>query len=405
MKKENVIFLVIIAVILSSTLSAGIAIRITGNHYLAQIEDGYLISESAYEEYENVLDTFEDLYYIKNFLLTNYYKEIDSDILMEGAKRGMVDSIDDPYTVYLDERELESLYESTSGSFGGIGIIVQIDEDGFVTVVNPIANTPGFNAGLEQGDQIVEVEGEDVIGDLEKAVGLMRGEPDTDVNLTIRKESTNELVNLDITRDIIRVDSVESKVLDNNIGYIKIMQFNNNTDDEFEKHLSDLENQNVDGLILDLRDNPGGTLYSTIRIADRILDEQVIVYTEDRHGNREEIKSSKNHFDKPLVVLVNRWSASASEILTGAVQDGNRGTIVGETTFGKALVQGIQEIDYKDIGIKYTVSQYFTPNGNYINEKGIEPDIKIEFDREEYLKTGYDNQLEGAIKIIEEKIN
>ncbi len=393
------VILVLLTTVVNMTLGNFIALRVGEN---------YLISDNHMEYYQELEEDFSKLIYMRDFLMENYYEELDESELMEGAVRGMFEATGDPYTTYMSTDEYEDFMTETEGSFGGIGIIVTPGEDGFVTVVSPIENTPGFRAGIQTGDRIIEVDGQEVKGpNLNKAVDLMRGEPGTEVEVTIRREGEREMIELTIVRDTIKIETVHHEMMEDDIGYIRITNFNQQTARDFRTALDELVGDNMQALVLDLRNNPGGLLSQTIKIADMLLDEQVIVYTEDRDGNRREETSSSDHVDVPLTVLVNKGSASASEILAGAVQDGERGTIVGETTFGKALVQGIREYSDDGSGFRYTVSQYFTPDGNYIQDEGIEPDIIVEMERTvsvELIEEGEDLQLQQGIEVLKEKI-
>ena len=393
------IILVILTTIVNLTL---------GNYIALRLGDNYLISDNHMEHYQELEEDFSKLIYMRDFLLENYYEELDESALMEGAVRGMFEATGDPYTTYMSSDEYEDFMTETEGSFGGIGIIVTPGEDGYVTVVSPIESTPGFRAGIQTGDRIIEVDGQEVQGpNLNKAVDLMRGEPGTEVEVTLRREGERELIELTIVRDTIKIETVHHEMLEEDIGYIRITNFNQQTARDFRAALDELVEDDMQALVLDLRNNPGGLLSQTIEIADMLLDEQVIVYTEDRDGNRREETSSKDHVDVPLTVLVNKGSASASEILAGAVQDGNRGTIIGETTFGKALVQGIRNYAEDGSGFRYTVSQYFTPEGNYIQDEGIEPDILVEMERPvsvELIEDGEDLQLKRGIEVLKEEL-
>ena len=401
--KKKAIIGAIILVLLTTVLNMTL-----GNYIALRVGENYLISDSHMEHYRDMEEDFSRLIYMRDFLLENFYRELDEETLMEGAIRGMFEATGDPYSTFMSPEEFEDFMQETEGSFGGIGIIVTPGEDGHVTVVSPIENTPGFRAGIQTGDRIIEVDGQEVQGpNLNKAVDLMRGEPGTEVNIAIRREGERELIEMTIVRETIKIETVHHEMLEEDIGYIRITNFNQQTARDFREALDDLVASNMQGLVLDLRNNPGGLLSQTIAIADMILDEQVIVFTEDREGNRREETSSADHVDVPLTVLVNKGSASASEILAGAVQDGNRGTIIGETTFGKALVQGIRNYSGDGSGFRYTVSQYFTPDGNFIQDVGIEPDIIVEMDRTvsvELIRDGEDLQLQRGIEVLKEKL-
>lgn len=363
---------------------------------------GFAIPRGEMSQYEKLLT-------LKDFLQKNYYKELDEEELMEGAIKGMFDSIEDPYTQYMNDKEFGDLMTQTSGIYGGIGIVVTPGENGFVTVVSPIEGTPGERAGLLPGDKIISVDGVAISGDkLDSAVELMKGEVNTEVKLSILRQEKSEPFDVNIIREEIRLETVRSEVIENNIGYIRISNFDEKTAQDFETELNNLKNKGIDGLVLDLRNNPGGLLDQCVEIADMLLGEQTIVYTEDRNGNREIQKSDKNQFELPLAVLVNEGSASASEILSGAIKDGNRGKIIGTTTFGKGLVQQVRPFN-DGTGFKFTISEYFTPNGINIHGTGIEPDITVELQEADIDETTgqilNDTQLTKAINTIKAEIN
>ena len=279
-------------------------------------------------------------------------------------------------------------------------------------MVSPIEDTPGEKAGLITGDRIISVNGEAVFGDkLDYAVDLMKGEPGTKLKLSILRDGRDEVFDVSIIREEIRLKTVRSEVMEKNIGYIRISMFDEQTAKDFKEHLQSLKKKNVKGIILDLRNNPGGLLDECIEIADEILGEQVIVYTEDRNGNRKVERSDKRQLELPIVVLVNKGSASASEILAGAIKDGGKGKIIGTTTFGKGLVQQVKPLT-DGTGFKFTISEYFTPNGINIHGIGVEPDIVVELPKEldDELDDGFeiesqeDTQLKKSIEVLREEM-
>lgn len=354
--------------------------------------------------------SLQKLVMLKEFLEKNYYQPIEDRVLMDGALKGMFGFIGDPYTTYMTDKEFQSFMTETEGSFGGIGIQVTIDEDGLVTIIAPIEDTPGEKAGLKSGDKIIKVNGEDVTGkELNEVVEKMKGKAGTEVNLTIVREGEKDYIEKKIVRQTIRIKTVKSEKLKDGLGYIRISMFDENTAEDFNQHLKKLGNQHIKGLVIDLRGNPGGLLNEVVEIADRILGEQTIVYTEDRKGERQYYDSDEEtKLEIPLVLLINEGSASASEILSGAVKDTKSGTLVGTTTFGKGLVQNVQTLS-DGSGIKYTSSEYFTPNGTNIHGKGITPDIKVEM-TDQLLEEGQnlsleeDPQFQRAVEILKSKI-
>jgi carboxyl-terminal processing protease len=348
------------------------------------------------EKVNDVLGTLED----------NYLEGVDADALYEEAIRGLVDSVGDPYTSCFTKSEYASFIEKMEGSYEGIGVVVSYGEtQDVIVVVAPFKNSPGELAGMKPSDRIIAVDKVDVIGmSLDKVVERIKGKDGTEVVLTVLRESGEEMIEIDIPiiRAVIEIPTIEHELLEDNIGYIQMSGFDIITEDQFKAALKDLEKQDQDGLIIDLRNNPGGYLHIVYAIVDELIKKgNMVVYTEDRDGKREELITKNNHsFDKPLVILINGNSASASEILAGAIKDHEKGVLVGETSFGKGLVQRTFELD-DDSAIKITISKYYTPDGHYIHGVGIEPDVVVEYDAESET----DNQLDEAIKVITEMID
>ncbi|MFN2359900.1 MAG: S41 family peptidase [Marinobacter sp.] len=310
-----------------------------------------------------------------------YVEEVDDRKLLESAIKGMLSDLD-PHSTYLAPKDYEQLEESTSGEFGGLGIEVGM-EDGFVKVISPIDDTPAQKAGVQAGDLIIKLGDQPVKGmSLEEAVKLMRGKPGTVLTLTIMREGESAPIEIDVERDVIKVTSIKSRIIEDGYGYVRITQFQEDTGSQFTKALEDLETKHgsdLDGLIIDLRNNPGGILQAAVEAADTLLDEGLIVYTEGR------IQSSRVRFnaepgdvmpDTPIVVLINGGSASASEILAGALQDHERAVVMGTQSFGKGSVQTVIPLD-ETHAIKMTTARYFTPDGRSIQAKGIKPDIEV----------------------------
>lgn len=310
-----------------------------------------------------------------------YVEEVSDRKLLESAIKGMLSDLD-PHSTYLAPKDYEELEESTSGEFGGLGIEVGM-ENGFVKVIAPIDDTPAQKAGVQAGDLIIKLDEKPVKGmSLEEAVKLMRGKPGTVLTLTIMREGENAPIEIDVERDVIKVTSVKSRMIDNGYGYVRITQFQADTGSQFLKALDSLEadyGSDLDGLVIDLRNNPGGVLQAAVETADALLDEGLIVYTEGR------IQSSRLRFsakagdvmaDTPIVVLINGGSASASEILAGALQDHERAVIMGTQSFGKGSVQTVIPLD-ETHAIKMTTARYYTPDGRSIQATGIKPDIEV----------------------------
>ncbi len=328
---------------------------------------------------------------------TQALQPVNSDQMIEGAVTGIVESLDDPYSVYLEPKTFAALQEQIKGSFGGLGILVGL-KDGSPTVVRAFEGTPAAVAGIEAGDVIVKINDTDAAGiDLETAIALMRGPVGSAINLTVDRQGSQ--LQFTIVREEISVPTVEGKVIDNSgIGYIMISQFTERTPEEMRATLLTLQDSQVKGLILDLRDNPGGELMSAVNVAKYFIPKGPIVYIDYRNGRDQEFSSEGNTIGIPLVVLINSGSASASEILAGAVKDTGAGALVGTTTFGKGVVQTLFQLD-NGAGLKLTTARYLTPNKNDINLKGIEPDVVVQ-----KPEPTLDPQLDRAIEIMKQKL-
>lgn len=355
--------------------------------------------------YDNFTDKLDD---INRLLEQKYYEDFDNVKLLENAYEGYVKGIGDPYTSYFSKDKFQTFMEESAGSYEGIGVVVTFGENGEdIVVLSPFEGSPGEKAGVKPGDHILKVDGVDISGmTLEEAVKLIKGPKGTDVILTVYRRQDDKFLDLKIVRDVINMETVTYEMLEDNIGYMSISGFQEVTYDQFMEAYKDLEKQGQKGMIIDLRNNPGGLVNIVSKIADELLNEGLIVYTEDKNGKREEIFSDAEHkFDKPLVILVNEYSASASEILAGAAKDHKAATIVGTTTFGKGLVQGSYQLN-DGSAIKITIAKYFTPSGNYINGVGIKPNIEVqlpdEYKNQFKIEKEKDAQLIKAIEVIKE---
>ncbi|MEH6561685.1 MAG: S41 family peptidase [Marinobacter sp.] len=310
-----------------------------------------------------------------------YVEEVDDRQLLESAIKGMLSDLD-PHSTYLAPEDYEELEESTSGEFGGLGIEVGM-ENGFIKVIAPIDDTPAQQAGVQSGDLIIKLDEKPVKGmGLEEAVQLMRGKPGTILTLTIMREGENGPVEIDVERDVIKVTSVKSRMIEDGYGYVRLTQFQAETGGQFTNALNKLKEDHgsdLDGLVIDLRNNPGGVLQAAVATADALLDEGLIVYTEGRIQSSRLRFSAKNGdvmAGTPIVVLINGGSASASEILAGALQDHKRAVIMGTQSFGKGSVQTVIPLD-ETHAIKMTTARYYTPDGRSIQGTGIKPDIEV----------------------------
>lgn len=337
-----------------------------------------------------------------NGLIDQYYiGDVDETDLSEGVYKGYIEGLKDPYSVYYDEEETAQMNESLSGEFGGVGALMSQDrETGVITILQVYDGSPAQEAGMQDGDTLYKVEGEEVTGqDLSDVVSKVKGEKGTQVTLTVLRADTGEEEELTITRDTIQAQTVSHEMKEGNVGYIRITEFDAVTYDQYREALEDLEGQGMEKLVVDLRSNPGGNLDTVCDILDLMLPEGLIVYTEDKNGEREEYTSDEEHqFDKPLVVLMDGYSASASEIFAGAIQDYGLGQIVGTQSYGKGVVQSI--FDLQDgTSVKLTVAEYFTPKGRSIDGEGITPDVEVEYQYDENDPEA-DNQLDRAMEVL-----
>lgn len=362
--------------------------------------DGDFTSENVSEaDVEEKLDQLEGL--IEDYYL--YEDEVDKDALIEGIYTGYAGALGDPYTEYYDEEETKALQESTSGEFSGIGATMSQDaETGVITVVNVYKGSPAEKAGILEGDILSGVDGRSTDGqDLENVVSWIKGEQGTEVSVVVVRDG--EEVEMTAVRDIIEVQTVEYEMKAGQVGYIAVSEFDSVTYDQFKTALEDLEASGMEGLVIDLRSNPGGNLSTVTDMLKLLLPEGTIVSTKDKYGNTEEITCDGTHeFTKPLAVLVNQYSASASEIFCGAVQDYGTGTIVGTTTYGKGVVQ--QLLDLGDgTCLKLTIAEYYTPSGRSINGTGVTPDVEVEYEYNAQDPEA-DNQLDRALEIVQDQI-
>jgi hypothetical protein len=346
------------------------------------------------------LEEYMEIKQFENLIKQTYYKDTDDIDFVEGMKKGMVEQLGDPYSRYLNKEEFKRMMEDTAGNFVGIGVYIAPNKNGEIVVVSPIKGTPAEKAGIKSGDIISTVDGKNYDAKtMNDAVKAMRGEKGKTVVVGIL-DSKRQYKEYKIVREDIKTETVFSRMLDNNLGYIQIKAFEERTASEFREHLTKLKKNNIKGLVLDLRSNPGGLVDQVTSVADQILPEALIVYSSNRVGEKQYAKSdNKESLKIPIVMLVNEGAASASEILSGALQDNKKATILGVNTFGKGVIQSILEMDKG--GLVITTAQYFTPNGNVVDKKGIKPDVKVD-----YKKTGEnkDSQLDKAIEILKQKV-
>ncbi|MGL5311681.1 MAG: S41 family peptidase [Peptostreptococcaceae bacterium] len=379
-KKKAIIYgvvLVVVTALFTSTFQIAVGNRV-------------VVSKEVYESFKK----YNKMIALEGVIDEDFYQEPTDENLVNGAIKGLFSGLDDPYSQYYTQEEFEKLKEQTSGSFVGIGVIISpTSEDDHITVVSPIEGSPAEQSGILAGDKILKVDGKTVSAkNSDEAISMIKGKKGTEVELTIKRGE--QVLEVKVKRDEIVSKTVKSEVLEDNIGYLKITSFSEHTYKEFKTALDGLKEKNIKGLVIDLRDNPGGLLTVCKDIADDLIGEGTIVYTKDNKGNTEYLKSDAEKLGLPMALLTNENSASASEILTGAIVDNEEGISVGTTTFGKGLVQSVREL--KDgTGYKLTTAQYFTPNGDYINGKGIKPTIE---------EKDVEKQLDAAVDWIKEKI-
>lgn len=362
--------------------------------------------ESEVQPFDKVVDK---LTFLETLVDTYYLKEVDPSVYADGIYKGFMSSLEDPYSTYFTKEEYSALMESSSGVYHGIGASVTQDvKTGIITIVKPFEDGPAYKAGILPGDIIYKVENEEVTGvDLSEVVSKMKGVEGTKVHISVVRAEETKPLEFTIERQEIKVPTIEYKMLSDKIGYIIITEFDEITVSQFVTAVDDLEKAGMKGLVVDVRNNPGGLLDSVVKILDRLLPKGLIVYTEDKYGKRlEEDAVDNKKITVPMAVLINGNSASASEIFAGAIQDYGIGTIVGTTSFGKGIVQKVIPLS-DGTAVKLTISKYYTPKGRNIHGTGIKPDVEVELS-DDLLKmvtipVDQDNQLQEAIKIVKNK--
>ena len=391
---------------LGIVLIAGIVISIIS--IVTMVTNGSFYSRILGSTYSSVLDkkAIEKIDNIYGMIDKTYLENVDKEDLQEGIYKGMLEALDDPYSVYYDKEEFAEMMEGTSGTFEGIGAYLSQDPDSKdIVVVKPIKDSPAEKVGLLSDDVVVEVDGEDVTGqDINVVVSKLRGPKGTKVTVGVKRGDEEDIRRFEITRAEVNEVSVDYEMLDDGIGYIAIGEFADATADQFREAYDDLEKQGMEKLIIDLRSNGGGYVDIAVEIADRLVKDGVIVSVKEKHGlsYKYEDAGDENYMKVPCAVLVDGNTASASEILTGALKDHGLVTIIGTKTFGKGITQIITPLD-DGSGVKITNSRYYTPNGENIHGVGIEPDIEVEWDADRYKKDGIDNQLEAAKEYLNKK--
>ena len=353
------------------------------------------VTGTATDESEGIGSKVEGKLNALNSVLSNkfYFDQADEEKAADNIYKAYLSSYGDKYTVYYTADEYKKLMETTTGKFYGVGALCSLNEAGGVTVLDAFDDGPAYKAGVRDGDIVIKVDDTDITGmDLSSAVALIKGEKGTQVKLTVLRDK--ETLTFSIIRDEITTPTVDYKMLDNSIGYIQISQFDEVTTEQFKSALTDLKNQGLKGLIVDIRSNPGGLLNVVVNIVDEIIPKGLIVYTDDVNGNRKEYNgSSDSELTIPMAVLVNENSASAAEIFAGAVQDYGKGKIIGTQTYGKGIVQTIQPLT-DGSAIKYTIAKYYTPKGQDIQGNGVTPDIVVELPQDSTEDVQFNAALE-----------
>lgn len=395
--------LAICAVVIAAAVKKG---------YIRPDTDGSIyIQSETYDENTGIgTEAEQKLNLIDQALNDFYFDDVDDSKVLDDIYKAYVNAYGDKYTVYYTADEYAKIQESSNGAYYGIGVVVRKNDDGTILVVEPYDGAPGKEAGMRKNDVIVTVNGEAVADqDLNSVVAKIKGDEGTTVNIGIRRDGSDDITELTVTRRKVEIKTVAYEMLDDSVGLITISEFDKVTAQQFKEAYAQLKTQGMKGLVIDIRSNPGGLLNVVVDMLDEILPDGLIVYTEDKYGNRQEYNGSNpDVIDVPLAVLVNGESASASEIFAGAVQDYGVGTIIGTQTFGKGIVQTIRRMS-DGSAIKYTMAKYFTPKGQDIHGHGVTPDIVEELSDEFNNLTEYDaskdNQLQKAVDVVREKIN
>ena len=386
------VILLILSVAAVCIAKGYIHIGVNGDVYIQS--DAVTDSDGIGSEVEGKLNAIDSV--LESF----YFGDVDDETAKDNIYKAYLSSYGDKYTMYYTADEYKALKESTNGKFYGIGAVCQLSGEGGVLLVDVYDNGAGYQAGLRSGDRVVNVDGRDITDmELSSAVALIKGDKGTSVTLEVIRGT--ERLTFSAVRDAVEAKTVSYTLLDNNIGYLSISQFEEVTTKQFKAAVEDLQSQGMKGLVIDIRNNPGGLLDTVVGMLKYMLPDGLIVYTEDKQGNRKEYKGQDNdEFNLPLTVIVNGNSASASEIFAGAIQDYGKGTIIGTQTYGKGIVQTVKPLT-DGSAIKFTIAKYFTPKGQDIHGKGVTPDMVVEYDTD----ADVDTQLDAAIKNVEAQIN
>lgn len=388
---------ILLGIIISVTLVVAGLTGLVGTGFFHISADGIYVTGTSSDDSDGIGSKVEAKLNALDSVLSNkfYFDDVDDEKAANSIYKAYLSSYGDKYTVYYTPEEYKSLVESTSGTFYGIGAVCQKSDEGGIVIVEPYEDAPAYKAGIRKGDRVIKVDGKDIMDmDLSAAVALIKGDKGTNVTLTVIRDG--QTMDISIKRDAVNIKTVDYEMREDSIGYIVISQFDDVTTEQFKSALTDLQNQGMKGLIIDVRSNPGGVLSVVVDIVDEIVPKGLIVYTEDVDGNRKEYNGkSSNELSIPIAVLVDGNSASASEIFAGALQDYGKAKIIGTQTFGKGIVQTIQPLT-DGSAIKYTIAKYYTPKGQDIHGHGVTPDIVVEYDG----SVDSDNQYDAAMDYV-----
>lgn len=400
MKKKNALILAGVWLLIMVSIVASTLTLLISNHG----DEGSLwVSRREFE----MIERYSRLEEVRKTLTEEYYQELDEDALITGALQGMMAAVQDPYTFYYTPEEMQAYNQQSSAGYSGVGFLLQNNRNGEIEVIRVYSGSPADHAGVKVGDLILRVDGALVSGESQtafnEAVAQMKGEDGTQVVLTLKRGDVT--LDAEIVRGSVSVSNVSCSMLFGGVGYINIYQFTGDDVEAFAQALSSLQKAEAQGLVIDLRSNPGGMLDDVVAIADLLLPEGVVVYTQDRAGGRVDYYSDAEYVDLPIAVLINDMSASAAEILAAAVQDFNRGTIVGEKSYGKGIVQSVVQFEEDGAGMQYTSSSYYTPSGRSIHGVGVTPDLQVENESDFIIDPDdpdieQDAQLQAAVDAV-----
>lgn len=413
MKKQSVVILAVVWMLLVVVfLTASITMSMLGVSPSQQMilpgEDNSLRVTS--QEFD-MIKRYERLDEVRQIMMDEYYQPLDDDALLLGAVRGMMSAANDAYTYYYTPEEMQAENEHSSGAYEGVGLLLSDDPDGYLTVLRVFQDTPAEKSGVKPGDRIVRVNGTDVSAKTKKhmdeAIEMIKSSSDASVVVSVLRG--DEMLDMALARETVNVQRTGYRMLDGDIGYIAIYEFMGNDVTGFERALNELQRQGMRALVIDVRNNPGGLLPHVVSIADILLPKGLIVYIEDRYGNREEFTSDENALNLPMAILTNGMSASASEILAGSLQDYGAAIVVGEKTFGKGIVQNVITFPNDAAGMKLTTATYYTPKGRSIHGEGISPDEEVSLPEsvdaaDAELHPDHDAQLMRAVELLKQKI-